>query len=323
MTELVRTRRFPRGFPRRVLAGGSAAVLMLSVTGCGAEEDPSAAARSGPTGSSSTTAGAGVGDDSAAGSGDEFCDAVAGIEDDLAALDLTDEWENDPQGFATRVSVAAERFATVEPPAPVAQPWQGLSEFLSMADAALDGVDTTDADAVAQALRFDGEEAFGMLLRLPGQRDAVGAFVQQRCGVDLGIDPPAVVSVCATLDAAHLGSVFGDAVPDGEDRHWGQGVVECMWDDGQGTEVGVVVGPGDMLGPDVLQGHEPIDVAQAGSGPVEIYDGAIGPLRSASGRTAATELDGTMVLASVRTGDVDADASKAIALVGLMVAELE
>jgi hypothetical protein len=311
MTGLVRARALKRPF----LALTAATVLMLPSAGCGTDEESRAGDRSGANGSSSPAAGEA--------SGGEFCKAVAGIEDDLSVLDLTAGWKADPQGYVKRLSTAAERFSTVEPPAPIVQPWRALGKFFSMANTALDGVDATRPEAIEQALKFNDEEAFSMVLLLPGQGETVGAFVQEKCGVDLGIKSPAVANVCDALDPSHLGSVFGDAVPTGENRRWGKGVVECVWDDRDGTEVGIVVGPADALRPDLLQGKEPIDTVRTGGAATDVYDGALGPLRAASGRTAVTEVGGTAVLASVRTGDMNADGSKAVALAGLMAKVLE
>lgn len=311
MTGLVRAR--APEHPSCLLA--AAAVLLLPLAGCGTDEDPRADDQSGSSGSPSPVA---AGEDA----GGEFCEAVAGIGDDLSVSDLTADWKADPQEYVTKLSTAAQRFSTVEPPESIAASWQALGEFFSMADTALAGVDATSAEAVEQALKFDDEDAFAMVLMLPGQAETVGAFVQDECGVDLGIEAPVVANVCDALDPSHLGSVFGDAVPAGENRRWGNGVVECMWDDRDGTEVGIVIGPADALRPDLLQGQGPIDVVQTGDAPIDVYDGALGPLRAASGRTAVTEVGGTAVLASVRTGDMDADSLKAIALAGLVADDL-
>lgn len=296
---------------RRSMICGAAVVLALSVAGCGSQEPAETGTPPSSGGSPSATTSAGG-----------FCDNVAGIEDDLALADLTADWKSDPQGYVDGLAAAADRFSSVDAPETIATSWEALSEFFTMTDTALDGVDATDPEAIEDALRSDDESAFAMVLLLPGQAETVGAFVQEECGVDLGIATPAIADVCDAMDPAHLESVFGATVPSGENRRWGQGVVECVWDDRDGTEVGIVVGPVDVVRPDLLQGQEPIDAVQGGDSSIDVYDGALGPLRAASGRTAATDVNGTAVLASVRTGDMDADALKAIALVGLIADEL-
>lgn len=290
---------------------GAAVVLALSVAGCGSQEPAETGTPPSSGGSPSATTVSGG-----------FCDSVARIGDDLTLADLTADWRSDPQGYVDGLAAAAERFSSVEAPEAIAASWEALGEFFTMADTALDGVDATDPEAIEDALRSDDESVFAMVLMLPGQAETVGGFVQDECGVDLGVASPAIADVCDALDPAHLESVFGGTVPDGENRRWGQGVVECVWNDRDGTEVGIVVGPVEVVRPDLLQRQDPIDTVQGGDRTIDVYDGALGPLRSASGRTAATDGNGTAVLASVRTGDMDADALKAIALVGLIADEL-
>lgn len=296
---------------RRSLTVGLAAALLASVSACGAQDTASQAEGQGGSQGSPAT-GEQLGDD--------FCDAVQGIEHDLAMLDMTD-WGDDPQAFVAQISTAAERFSGSEPPEPIAASWELLGEFFTMADDALQGVEVTGEDDLRQALRFEDEEAFAMVIQFPGHAETVGVFVQENCGVDLGIVPPAIANVCDALDPIHLGSVF-DAVPEGEHRRWGEGVVECFWNDEQGNEVGVVVGPAASIRPDLLDGQNPIDHVQVDDGSIEVYDGALGPLRAAAGRTAAIDVEGSTVMASVRTGDAPAEAMKAIALADLVSIEL-
>lgn len=296
---------------RRSVIWGVATALALSVVGCGSPEPAETGTPLSSGGSPSAMTGGGG-----------FCDSVVGIGEDLALADLTADWKSDPQGYVDGLAAAAVRFSSAKAPEAIAVPWEALSEFFTMTDAALEGVDATDPESIKDALRSDDESAFAMVLLLPGQTEMVGAFVQDECGVDLGIATPAIADVCSALDPVHLESVFEGAVPDGENRRWGQGVVECVWDDRGGVEVGIVVGPVDVVRPDLLQGQEPIDAVQGGDSPIDVYDGALGPLRAASGRTAATDVNGTAVLASVRTGGMDADALKAIALAGLISDQL-
>lgn len=298
-----------RRYTVRSLSVSAVAVLLGSVMACGddgtsGEPDP-------------PSSGAAAGGGSAGG----FCESVDGIERDLALANLTEI--EDPAEYPDRVSSAAERFASVEPPAEIASSWQRVSDFFTTTDEALRDVEVRTEEDLEQALSLEGEEAFGMVLTLPGQAEAVGLYVQETCQVDLGIAAPAVADVCAAVDAAHLQSVFDNGVPEGEHRPWGNGTVECMWSDGD-REVGVVVMPAQAMRSDLLDGMSPLEsVAMGGEAPIDVYDGAFGPLRAAGGRTAATVVGDTGVLASVRSGDPRAEADKAIALVGLLAVDLE
>lgn len=327
-------------------------VLALSVAGCGSQtasrSDEKAASEpmgepagrspdgaedgASDTGSPSPSQANGADGDgsSTAAPGDGFCDAVAGVGDDLALVDLTADWEDDPKRFVTQVSVAAERFSTVAPPAPIARSWEGLGDFFSMVDGALAGVEVEGAEDLIEALRFEGEDAFAMVVLLPGHAETVGAFVQDECGVDLGIEDPVVANVCELLDGVDIDAIFAGSAPGGEHRRWGEGVVECVWDDRDGIEVGVVIGPAESVRSDLLQDQEAIEVVEVDAGAIEVFDGAIGPMRMASGRTAAldssdtagTAAAGTTVMASVRGGDVDGDAAAAVDLVETAIARL-
>ena len=317
----------------RAVVSGIAVALVASLTACGgadgttekgdtensATEDATTGEDSTPVADgepeSATSSPAGQAPD------DEVCAALEGIEDDLAILQ-SDLSTDDPQAFVAQVSVAAERFAATEPPAPVAPSWEALADFFTMTDEALQGVEITTEDDLTEALRFDDEQAFAMVIQFPGHAEAVGAYLQETCDIDLGIVPPAIADVCDALDPAHLGSVF-DAVPAGENRRWGHGVVECFWADDSGNEVGVVVGPTEALRRDLLDDQEPVDYVETGGSTVEVYDGALGPLRSAAGRTAATDVKESTVMASVRTGDATAEQLKAIALADLVSLEVE
>lgn len=81
--------------------------------------------------------------------------------------------------------------------------------------------------------------------------------------------------------------------------------------------------PDEALRRDLLDGQDPVDYVETGGSTVEVYDGALGPLRSAAGRTAATDVKESTVMASVRTGDATAEQLKAIALADLVSLEVE
>ncbi len=319
----------PRHYVIRVIA----AALVLSMSACGGASDARSGTAEVPTttvnpssgepGSTESTTTVGSTTTTTIVAANGICDEAESIGHDLALVDFAADWTNDPQGYVDGMTAAMDRFAAIEPPAAVADSWATLDAFFSMAGSALVGVDATDPTAVEDALRFEGEDAFTMVLVLPGQVETVGVFLQDECGIDLGIEPPVIANVCETLDPAHLDSVFETSTPRGDHRRWGMGVVECMWDDRDGTEVGIVVGPGAVIRADVLQGQAPIDTVAFDGGSIDIHEGALGPLRAASGRTAVTDVGATAVLASVRSGDVDADTLKAIALVGLVADDLD
>lgn len=307
----------PRGW-----AGTAALVLLVLVAGCssGAAPLPSKL----PEISSSTTAALPT-DPSAppvtsptpAGA-TGFCDDMVGIDADLSIANFSMDWTSNPQGYIEAVNTAAERFSTVPAPPDIVDEWATVDEFFAMAAAALDGVDPNESGAIEDALRFNDDQAFVLVIQVPGLSEAVGVYVQEECGVDLGVEVPAISNVCEALDPSHLSSVFGDTLPRGDNRRWGEGVVECVWDDGAHAEVGIVVGPLVATLPELVQGQEPIDAVHVDDATIDVYDGALGPLRSAAGRTAVTDNGVTAVITSVRTGDVEADALKAVALVGLM-----
>lgn len=307
---------------QRGWVGTAAMVLLIGVAGCSTEaipvpselpETPSSTTAALPTDTSTPPV---TSPTPAQATG--FCDDMAGIDADLAIANFSMDWTSSPQGYIEAVNTAAERFSTVAAPPDVEDEWTTVREFFAMAATALDGVDPSDGAALEAALRFNDDEAFVLVIQAPGLSEAVGVYVQEECGMDLGLQAPAISNVCEALDPSHLSSVFGDTLPRGDNRRWGEGVVECVWDDGASAEVGIVVGPLVATLPELVQGQEPIDTVDGGDISIDVYDGALGPLRSASGRTAVTDNGATAVITSVRTGDDQADALKAVALVGLM-----
>lgn len=251
----------------------------------------------------------------------EFCQAMDGIENDLALLKMSAA-PGDPEKFAAQTAIAAERFSSVAPPDSIAGSWSYLGDFFSMANEALEGVDVTNEADLEEALNFDGEDAFAMVIQLPGQSEAVGLFVQETCGLDLGIVPPAMANVCDAFDQSDLDSIFTAGIPEGENRPWGDGVVECYWEDDQGNEVGAVVGPAERLKSEILQNVETVDSVKVDGVTIQVFDGAVGPLRAAGGRTAMAQVADTGVMVSVRTGDSSVEAEKAVALVSLVSSKL-
>lgn len=309
----------------RSLTWGVAIVLVGAAAGCGTEEPTRTTTTDqsqSPTEPGSDPTADPAAADSDASTDDDFCANVDGIADDLDLLIATEA--DDPAQFPEQIAAAADRFSRIEPPEQIAASWQALGDMFAMTDEALEGVEVTSEDDIEQALSFDDDEAaFAMVIQLPGNVDSVGVFVQDACGVDLGFEPPAIANVCDVMDPVHLESVFEAAVPEGEHRPWGGGTVECMWDDEQGNEVGVVVLPAEAMHRDLLHDKDAMETVAFDDATIEVYDGAFGPLRGAGGRTAVLVVDDTGVLASVRGGDDAAAAQKAIALVGMVATELE
>lgn len=314
---------------RQVHVWAAAAALVVSLAGCsgqataGSDEPDSTPVppESTPSGEGPRQTAASEGGpepaDADTYAGDGFCADVEGIGDELRIANYTNDGSSDAQGYIDTVAAATDRFATVEPPADIADSWEVVADFFSFTNSHLEGVDTTQPDAISNALSFDSEEpdAFVMAIQTPGHSEMIAVFVQQECGVDLGVTVPPLLNVCDAIDEAHLESVFTDTIPAGENRPWSNGVVECLWGDGDGTEVGIVVGPLDAVLPDLLQGQEPLNSNESAGATIDVYDGALGPLRSAAGRTAATDDGQNAVLASVRTSNVETAASQAVALV--------
>lgn len=253
-----------------------------------------------------------------------FCEAMAGIEDEYWVFDF--EQLGDPVAYPGAVASLRERLAAVSPPEEISTAWSVASSFLELVDDALEGVEVVDAESLTEALSTateDTPEDFALLLTITGHKDVVGGYIQDTCGIDLQIIPPVVADACTLVAAEHLGSVFPGGVPEPERSPWGEGLVECYWDGDDDHQVGVVVGPAETVEADLLQG-EPIDGAVIDVGTVDVYEGAFGPARAASGgRSAAISVSDVGVLVSVRNGgDSQAEANKAIALVTLVVQEL-
>lgn len=299
------TRQYPaRGGRLGLLA---AVAFVALVAGCASPAGPTAEAD-----------GEASGDGEAGTAGSSLC----ALTDDLAGdIELVSMDEiDDPGSFPARVAAAAERFDATEPPEGIDKEWTMVSQLFTLVDGALEGKEIGSEDDLREALSMEGEEAFFLVLAAPGSAEAIGVHLQQECGADLGFPEPALADACGAIDAAHLGSVFDGAAPEGERMRWAGGITECSWKDGD-VEVALTVGPAKILHDDVLRDVTPIDTVNADP-PVEVYDGALGPFRFASGRTAIGEVNETGVLVSIRAGDHQAEINTAVELVGLVAGEL-
>src|SRR5690606_25605796 len=130
-------------------------------------------------GQGSTAAPASEGDGGFCGAvGTDFADfSVESVMGDVA----------DPAAYPARIATYAEVFRTVEPPEQIRPSWQMTGDFLIQVDERLDGVDVQTQEQLEEALRFDGEEAFTTVIQLPGQIETIGLYLQDECGLDLGI----------------------------------------------------------------------------------------------------------------------------------------
>lgn len=303
----------------------AAVAVLVGVTGCSAAAEPApkvdsvSAEDSASTGDSASTSTADEVDPGAA-----FCDETAGLGDVLTALTAEDD-AADYSKVPELVSTGAEILTTVDAPVPISKQWTALAGIITRFDAAFSGVDVQTEDDIEAALQaeFEGEEGLAMILSLPAQAEAVSLHLQQTCDVDLGATVPVISDVCAAVDPAQLGSVFGDAVPAGEPLSWGGATLECTWT-AEEREVGAVVLPAATLAADYLTNAAPLEQLAMDPYTIDVYEGAFGPMRiNTRGRTAATTVGDWGVLVSVQSGDDAADTLKAAALAGSLAVELE
>lgn len=308
---------------------GILAVAIAAVPGCATQPEPAG------VGPEATTAAQDIGgSEEGAESGEEgaatepteapdgenaFC---AAGEDIASTLDIvsTDSIA-DPAAYRERMMSSAELFTTVEPPANVEREWGAVSELLTLSADALADAEVATEDDVRDALSSDSEDAFFLVLTAPGFMEAIGVELQRECGLDLGLTEPAFDDACIAVDPMHLSSAFAGEVPEGESMRWAGATSDCTWDDGENS-VGLTVSAAEVSG-QILGEAALLDTVAADGVDVEVYDGAVGPFRASGGRTAVATVGETVVHASVRTGDRDAEQLKAIALAALVAQELE
>src|SRR5690606_29565752 len=99
--------------------------------------------------------------------GEGLCAHVDGIGEELQIANYTNDGSSDPQGYVDSDAAAAEGFASVEPPADIADSWAVVANFFTTTHSYLDGIDATQPNAISDALTFDSEEpdAFTMVIQ--------------------------------------------------------------------------------------------------------------------------------------------------------------
>jgi hypothetical protein len=105
-----------------------------------------------------------------------FCDGAQGS---LAGIDATGSLGDDPAAFAAAISEQRQGFDALRPPREIAADWETFTQAFADLDDALQAVDTSDQDAVNQALTefsasADSEE-------LSTASDNVGTFLTESC----------------------------------------------------------------------------------------------------------------------------------------------
>lgn len=285
----------------RMSSGVALVALLALLTGCATtsgngdqhtQDDPASTASS---------------EEGTASQADEFCAATDQLGQSLLA---TMDQNADPSVAAEAVSTAKQILTEVSAPAAIAEPWEFLTGAMTLFEEAFARTEDGSAD-------LDGEEGFATVLLLPGGVEAVGVYLQQECGVDLGITEPVIADVCAAVDAASLGSVF-DTVPAGVPQRWGGATVECRWEADE-RSVGAMVGSVTTVADEILQGAEPVEQVQMDGYTIDAYTGSLGVFRfDTRGNTAAAVVGDWAVMVSVDSGDDAADKNKAIALAGML-----
>lgn len=105
-----------------------------------------------------------------------FCD---GAQESLAGIDATGSLGDDPEAFAAAISEQRRGFDALQPPEEIAADWEVFTRAFADLDDALQAVDTTDQDAVNQALTEFSESADSE--ELSTASDNVGTFLTESC----------------------------------------------------------------------------------------------------------------------------------------------
>lgn len=105
-----------------------------------------------------------------------FCD---GAEESLAGIDATGSLGDDPEAFAEAISEQRQGFDALQPPEEIAADWETFTRAFADLDDALQAVDTSDQDAVNQALTEFSESADSE--ELATASDNVGTFLTESC----------------------------------------------------------------------------------------------------------------------------------------------
>lgn len=105
-----------------------------------------------------------------------FCD---GAQESLAGVEATGSLGDDPEAFAAAIAEQRRGFDALEPPAEIAADWDTFTSAFADLDDALQGVDTTDQDAVNQVLTDFSESADSE--ELSTASDNVGTFLTESC----------------------------------------------------------------------------------------------------------------------------------------------
>lgn len=110
------------------------------------------------------------------GDADAFCSEA---EEAFANVDATGALGDDPEAFADAIAEQRQGFESIEPPDEIADAWATFTATFAELDDALQAVDTSDQEAVNEALAgfsgsADGEE-------LSDASDRIGTYLTENC----------------------------------------------------------------------------------------------------------------------------------------------
>jgi len=161
------------------------AVLALAATGCGSSDDDSSSTgtavastqASGDGGGSATTT-EDASDDSGGGSGDDFCERLTKIGEDLQNQGNN---MSDPQKMGEYSKQVADALRSADPPAEIKDEWATLTDLFDTLASVMANVDINDPSSLTE-IQDDLQEFQGKAQELSAATQALSQYAADNCG---------------------------------------------------------------------------------------------------------------------------------------------
>lgn len=160
-------------------AGVVLALGVLTLSGCGGDDDPSASDADSPATDATSPAPTAEASDGTPGSA-SFCAEVEAARDQLDSV-VDGETLVDPSAALDVVDDALETMRSIDPPAEIAEDWEAVRSFSEEMISSLDEIDVTDPAALEEL----GRELEQNAEALEDAADRVDRYLEDECGITL------------------------------------------------------------------------------------------------------------------------------------------
>lgn len=207
----------------------AAPLLLCALAGCG----------EGPPDDGGEDASAPPSATEASDAGGDFCSTITEVSGYFGLIE--DGLVSDSVETAASAAEARGLLEAAEPPAELAEDWADITAFYAAVD---DAFAESDPEAGKSSFEVLGDAALTVPDTVAPAENGIAAvedYAETDCGGGTAEAEAAEPDgACGMLTDADLSVMFGDDVPEPEDRSWGPDAQECVWENADGTIVSVM-----------------------------------------------------------------------------------